>query len=107
MKEVLHTNKDEVVIVKQVSVKKKNELIGQLLPHNGHTLYEFDKKTLKLTKARFNVIGVNFSKKIAENKRVDVREGCFYISSLNASNAIRKIMKIFKVPYVLEIRDVE
>lgn len=109
MRETELIKKDEVLIVDQSQVKKQTYL-GSTTIHTGHTLFEFDKITYELRKAKFEYGALTItrnSKGISHGKKsVKIKENCFYISSLNAKNAIRKIHRLFtNVPYVIAINE--
>ena len=87
MKETQPTLKDNVKIINQVKVKKTREHVGALVPHDGHTLFEFNKITKELRKATFASIDVSYADAVrglkGSTKSVIVKENCFYVSSLN------------------------
>lgn len=63
--------------------------IGELRPHKGHMVFEFDEKTHKIIKAKFEETDDSVVGK--QNKRINIRKGCLYVSALNIKNAVRKI----------------
>lgn len=95
---------DPVKIVKQVEIKKHRDLIGRMVLYPGQILYEFNKKTMELGKAKFNTVSLDIVNGNAV-KQVDIQENCFYVYAINAKNAVRKIKKRFKVPFIIEILD--
>lgn len=106
MKETQQHNSDVIQIVNQVQQKIKKLLLGSIIPHKGHILYEFDKSTYKLVKAKYNQTNANFCDILKSNKpikkEVIIKENCFYISSLNVKNASKKIHKQLGVAYVID-----
>ena len=108
MKETQPHKADKIAIVKQVQVKH-NKFLGTLIPENGHTLFEFDKTNFKLRKATFKQKNAVF--KFVQDagpdlrKEVIVKENCFYVSSLNIKNAVKKIHKRFNGAYVIAINE--
>lgn len=96
--------------VRQVKVDK-DKFLGRLQPHNGHTLYEYNKVNFQLQKAKFEVQSVFItgnSKSITKSsgpKKVITKENCFYISALNPKNAIKQINKRFNPEFVLVLLD--
>jgi hypothetical protein len=108
MKETQPHKADEIAIVKQVQVKH-NKFLGTLIPENGHTLFEFDKTNFELRKATFKQKNAVF--KFVQDagpdlrKEVIVKENCFYVSSLNIKNAVKKIHKRFNGAYVIAINE--
>lgn len=108
MKETQPHKNDEIQNVRQVQVKKNN-FLGTLIPENGHTLYEFDKTNFELRKATFKQKNAVF-KFIQDagpdlRKEVVIKENCFYVSSLNVKNAVKKIHKQLRVAYVIAINE--
>lgn len=111
MKETQPMQKDNIAVVKQVQ-QKKNNFLGSTTLHDGHSIWEFNKLNFELRKAEYEhgSVFITGSKSIIsstkQNKRVRVKENCFYISSLNEKNAVKKIKKLFKhIPYVIAIND--
>lgn len=77
------------------SVKQKkqveHELIGKIIPHEGHTIWEINKETGAIKKAKFSNATYNF---MGENKKeIIVKQGYEYVSALNRKNALRKYKK--------------
>lgn len=109
MKETQPHKADEIAIVKQVEQKKQRAHVGTLKPHSGHTLFEYNKVTKELRKATFDTTAVDF--KDASNglhsakSKVNVKENCFYLSSLNEKNAVKKIHRLFRGAYVIAINE--
>lgn len=91
MKEIELNNAEKI----ELSVKQKKEkeytLIGTLVPHEGHTIWEINKETLEVKKASF------FSKNyymFGENKKeILVKKHCTYISALTKKTALEKYKK--------------
>ncbi len=103
MKELATKTSEPIEYVKQVNVKKKKQLIEKILPHNGHTLFEYDKAKCTITKAKFRDVPFNMATNSPSNKEVDVKPGCFYTSNLNSKSAIKKLMKLFKPKFIIEL----
>jgi hypothetical protein len=110
MKESLQHNQDEVAIVKQVQQKKKREHVGQIIPHEGHSIFEFNKVTYELRKAKFeygSIMMTGNSKGVTTTrtggKTVIVKENCYYLSSLNVKNAVKKIHRLLIAPCVIDM----
>lgn len=79
----------------EISVKKKQEkeytLIGNIVPHEGHTIWEINKETLEVTKAKFLTTDYYM---FGENKKeIAVKQDCAYVSALNKQNALDKYKK--------------
>ena len=88
MKEFVQKTKDKT----EVSVKQKKQvehtLIGEIIPHDGHCIWQINKETLEIEKAKFSnatyVLG-------GENKKeIITKEGFAYVSVLNKKNALKK-----------------
>jgi len=75
----------------EVSVKQKkqieHELIGKIIPHEGHVVWQINKETLEIEKAKFSNATYVFG---GENKKeIITKEGFAYIGSLNKRNALK------------------
>ncbi len=96
MKELeLKAKQSHEVSIKQQK-EKKHELIGQIIPHEGHTLFEINTKTKEIKEAQFSMIEKNIAHNtfnIKQVKQVIVNEDCVYISALNKKNAIKHFSK--------------
>ena len=98
-------SKTELSIQKKQQIQR--ELIGKIIPHNNHTIWEINIETLEINKAKFInhpaiIIGEPFRTEILE------RKGYAYISALNKGNALKKYNKgnngskvIISKPYIL------
>lgn len=109
MKETQPHKADEIAIVKQVEQKKKRAHVGTIIPHEGHSVYEYNHTTKELQKATFKDAAISFTQKKNQpqitRKVIDVKENCFYLSSLNIKNAVKKIHKRFNGAYVIAINE--
>ena len=109
MKETQPHNQDQIAIVKQAEVKKQRAHIGTIMPHEGHSIYEYNKESKELRKATFKDAAVSFTtnknQPTITRKVVDTKENCFYLSSLNIKNAVKKIHKRFNGAYVIAINE--
>lgn len=104
MKETNQKVATEQVSNKEVEQKKELKKVGVMRPHKNHTLFEFNKSTGIVRKAKFDnehelnhVRLSEFLKPISVNKKVLIKEDCIYIPALNLKNAIKKIAKNFNV----------
>lgn len=109
MKETQQHKADEIAIVKQVEQKKQRAHVGTIFPHEGHSIYEYNHNTKELKKATFKDAAISFTQnknqpKI-ERKVIEVKENCFYLSSLNLKNAVKKIHRQLRVAYVIAINE--
>lgn len=89
--------------VRQVKVDNQKHL-GTLIPHDGHTLFEYNKVNFQLQKAKFDILNYIVGQKNTIRK-VKVNPNCFYVSSLNVKNAIKQINKRFNPEFVLVLTD--
>lgn len=76
----------------EVSVKQKRqveyELIGKIIPHEGHVIWQINKQTLSIERAKFSNATYIFG---SENKKeIIIKDGYAYISALNKKNALKK-----------------
>ncbi len=76
----------------EISVKQKkqveHELIGRIIPHEGHIIWQINKETLEIEKAKFSNATYHLG---GENKKeVMTKDGYAYVSALNKKNALRK-----------------
>jgi len=76
----------------EVSVKEQKqveyELIGILIPFNGHTIYEINEETLEITKAKFGTDTLVLGEEV--KNKIYTKKGHSYISALNIKNALKK-----------------
>ena len=79
------------VIVGQKEVEKKLLLTGQIVPHEGHTVFEFNLDTHKITVAEFEPIDINYTG-TKPNRRIIQKDKCMYASALNMKNAKKKFV---------------
>lgn len=93
--------KDEVQVTDQREVKKELKLMGREFFHPGHTVFELNLATDVVKPAEI-IIGSRFVPQTkalpahsVTTRRVNVKEGCFYASALNAKNARKKFAKMF------------
>ena len=92
--EATPTEKDQVKLVAEVQQEKKLKFIGSTTPKRGHSLFTLELATGKITKTvmEANILFIDGKKVLS--KRVDVQEGCQYISALNEANARKKLVKL-------------
>tara|TARA_R110000851_G_scaffold37244_3_gene96352 strand:- start:2106 stop:2417 length:312 start_codon:yes stop_codon:yes gene_type:complete len=81
--------------------KKEEKKVTTIKPHRGHTLYEYNVETKDLVEATFQKTDVAYEdiqkgKNLARRK-VIMKGGCIYISSLNKKNALKKLSKHYEV----------
>lgn len=92
---------DGVEIRAEQEKKKEVKLIGKQRRIPGLTLWEFNKKTKDLEKAKFkkqDVILSTLDPTVVANStthhKVEINEGCFYFQALNKKNAQKKLKKL-------------
>lgn len=93
--------KDKLEFVKQTNAEIQKQLIGSMNPKKGHTLFEanLELKTIQLVKfdrptiLRFEDAKVG----VTENKKVNVKENCRYISALNRKNVVKILKRDYNV----------
>lgn len=95
MKEIEIVSKDTVKKVYQKQIIEK-QLLGQLKPEPGHSVFEFNIDTSEVSKIVFTPNStITFEKNgKVKNKHIDVKPNCFYITALNIKNAKKKLRKI-------------
>ena len=96
--EVLKANLPQEDSVRQEQVVKKQKeyhLIGQQRKVAGHTLFEFNKKTMEIKPADISrKVIIQSDGNIKYKTRTDIHENCFYLQALNKQNAEKKLRKI-------------
>jgi len=96
--------------VRQVKVDSQKH-VGTIIPHEGHSVFEFNKVNFQLRKAEMeNVSTYTLTRTKGAHtqtmrKRVKVNENCFYVSCLNIKNAIKAINKKYNPEFVLVLKD--
>jgi hypothetical protein len=109
MKEQTVAKIDTIENVRLVNVKtKKQKLIGHIVMHEGHTIYEWNRVLFQLDKATIETdntvhVDVQSNTKRSSPKKIIVKENCYYFTSLNEENAVKKVIRKFKPPFVLAL----
>lgn len=85
--------KPEIKIEQSVKQKKQieHELIGKIIPHDGHIMWQINKETLEVEKAKFT--NTTFQLFGENKKEILIKDGFAYVSALNKKNALRKYKK--------------
>ena len=104
MKELQKKHKDKVEITKQQQSEIQTVFDSKIIPHENHTLFEFNLKNKTISFASFepeikeirwsDAVNGNFKKK---NKKVIKKQNCIYISSLNKENVIKILKRDFNI----------
>jgi hypothetical protein len=80
-------NNTEISIQKKIQIQK--ELIGKIIPHAGHRIFEINKKTLNVELAEFTnytfILGNNHNR-----QEIICNSDCTYVSALNKKNALKQ-----------------
>jgi hypothetical protein len=84
--------KDKMELSIQKKQQKEKELVGKIIPHKGHKVWEINTETLSIQLAEFEkqtfFIGQNHP-----NLEIIIRDGHAYVSAMNKSNALKKYKK--------------
>lgn len=96
MKELQSVQSEKIVLNEVKPIKKELALIGQIKPHKGHTCFQLDIATLKISPAEFESVDINYkvAKGAAPRKKLIAKNGFFYCSCLNKKNAIKVFSKM-------------
>jgi hypothetical protein len=84
-----HKQTTELSIKKRKGIEK--ELIGTIIPHQGHTLWEIDNISKSIKEARITNTSYKFG--VVNNQEIITEEGYTYVSALNKKSAINKFKK--------------
>lgn len=94
MEELKNHNKIEISVKKKVQIEK--ELIGKIIPHANHTLFEINDETGEIQEVTYIPVPTffKFGQKVEKpKKQALVREGFSYVSAMNKKNALKKYSK--------------
>lgn len=100
---MLENHKPDTEISDQ-SQEKGIKYIGNMTPHKGHTLYQFNTETNVLSIAQFEDASIDIKGNVT-NSKVIIQPNSLYFSCLNVKNAMRYVKKIN--PNVLVIKYVK
>ncbi len=79
----------------EISVKQKkqveHELIGKIIPHDGHKIWKINNDTNEVEEAKFSNATYHFGEEI--KKEIIIQQGFTYVSALNIKNALKKFRK--------------
>lgn len=91
MKEIELKPQTQLEIVANQKKQIEHELIGHIIPYNGHRIWEVNLSTKEVNEAKYANTTYNA---FAENKKeVIIKQGFVYVSALNKKNALIKAMK--------------
>ena len=84
--------KDKMELSIQKKQQKEKQLVGKIIPHAGHKVWEINDETLEIKQADFDkktfIIG-----KSHNNPEILVRIGFSYVSALNQKSAMKKYIQ--------------
>ena len=91
MKELELKNETKI----EISVKQKkqveHQLIGKIIPREGHKIWQINDQTLEIKVAEFSNTTYYL---LGENKKqIIIKKGHTYVSALNQKNALKKYYK--------------
>jgi uncharacterized protein YpmB len=81
--------KDKTEISIQQKQQKEKQLIGKIIPHKNHIIWEVNNETKEIRKATFEKVSFIIGKN-HQNKQIIVLQNHSYISALNKKNALKK-----------------
>lgn len=92
MKEIIpsHLPSERMELSIEKRQQKEKELIGNIVPHAGHTVWEINNETLEITKASFQELTFILNQLNNSHKEILIREGFTYVAALNKKNALKK-----------------
>lgn len=89
MKELEQKEKIEIDVKKQKQVE--HQLIGKIVPHLNHKMYEINIETLEIKDAQYsNTTYQAFAK---NQKEIIIKKGFAYVSAMNKKNALKQFNK--------------
>jgi len=84
-----HDTRIEVSVKQQKQIE--HQLIGQIIPREGHRIWEVNKETLEVQEAKFSKATY---KMFGDNKKeIIVKDGFAYIAAINKKNALKQYAK--------------
>jgi len=84
--EIKQETKIEISVKQQKQVEY--EYVGQIIPHEGHCIWEINNQTLEIQKAKYSNSTYVFG---GENKsEIVIKKGYSYVSALNKKGALKK-----------------
>lgn len=91
MKELELKDKEKLEVVANQQKQIEHQLVGYLMPYNGHKVWEINIETGEIAEAKYS----NSSyKAFGENKKeIIIKDGFYYVSALNQKNAFKKAIK--------------
>jgi len=91
MKELELKDKEKIEVVANQKKQIERELVGYLMPYNGHKVWEINIETGEIDEAKYAVANYDV---FGENKKeIVIKDGFYYVSALNKQNAYKKAIK--------------
>ena len=88
MKQLNINQESKIEISIKQQKQKELEFIDKIIPHDGHVIWEINKETLEVSKAKFSNATYNL---IGDNKKeIIVKQGFAYVSALTKKTALKK-----------------
>ena len=94
--------KDKIEIVKQQQAEIQKVFDSKIIPHENHSLFEFDLNTNEIRLAKFDELpAIKYEDalkgQISAQKKITKKENCIYISALNKKNVIKILKRDFNI----------
>lgn len=84
------TAKTEYLVQKQI--KKERVLVGKIIPHKGHAIWEINNLTLEVRFAKF-IQQTYIINQAHPNPEILILKDHSYVSALNKTTALKKYLK--------------
>lgn len=81
--------KDKMEISIQKKQQKEKELVGKIIPHGNHKVWEINDETLEVQEAKYEQQNFIFGIKNT-NPEIIIRSGFSYVSALTKKTALKK-----------------
>jgi hypothetical protein len=96
--------KDKIEIVKQQQAEIQKVFDSKIIPHENHSLFEFDLNTNEIRLAKFDELPAikwedALKCQISAQKKITKKENCIYISALNKKNVIKILKRDFNINF--------
>jgi len=94
--------KDKIEIVKQQQAEIQKVFDSKIIPHENHSLFEFDLNTNEIRLAKFDELpAIKYEDalkgQISAQKKITKNENCIYISALNKKNVLKILKRDFNI----------
>jgi len=89
MKELeLKNNKTNIELSVEQRKQVQYQFIGDVVPHEGHKIWEINTETLEIEEAKFS--NTTYQMFGENRKEIIVKKGFSYVAALNKKNALKK-----------------